>query len=125
MIVIMGITAVGFLVAAIIVLIKKPKNRIFISIVCLFAVVFFIGYSIPYYIDANKQDTASFVGVYTKYQAGFAGTTPHTFIVSGERQSVYSAAFDSTYNNFFEEGKKYKVEYFVHTRIISRVEIIE
>ncbi len=46
------------------------------------------------------------------------------FMVSGQQQSVYRG-HNHSYSNYFEEGKKYKVEYFVNTRIISSVEEIE
>ena len=125
MVAIYGTMMVGLLITFIIVLIKKPKQRILIAIFCLVGIAVFINGSIPFFKDVSNVETASFIGTYLKDQAGFAKTKPYMFMVSGEQQSVYACVYDNTYNNYFEEGKKYKIEYFVHTRIISSVEAIK
>lgn len=117
--------AVGFLIAAIVVLLKKPKQHIIIAVVCIIFVVFLVVYSIPYWKDTAKKETATYIGTYLKYQQGFGGTKPYIFTASGEQISFYVAAWDGAYNNYFEEGKTYKIIYFVNTKIISSAELIE
>ncbi len=62
---------VGFLIAFIVVLIKKPKQRILIAIFCLVFVGVLIHASIPYYQDVSNVETSSFIGTYLKDQSSY------------------------------------------------------
>lgn len=120
-----GGLAMVLLVVAIVVLVKRPKQYILITIFCLAAIVLFIVFSVPYYKDIAKKETTAFVGTFLKDQVGFAGTKPWIFMVSDERVSVETCIWSGDYNNYFEEGRTYKVTYYVNTRIIAKVELIE
>ncbi len=118
---------VGLLITFIVVLIKKPKQRILIAIFCLVGIVVVISVSIPFYKDVSNVETTSFIGTYLKDQSssGSGKGQIYVFMVSSKQQSIYAGAYNNTYSNYFEKGKKYKIEYFIHTRIISSVEEIE
>ena len=118
-----GCVALGFLIAAIVVLIKKPKLRIFISVVCfIFAIILPIT-SISYYKDIANQETETFIGTFVDDQS-VNRSRPFIFNTSDGKTSVYAGIADD-YNNYFEKGKRYKVEYYKNTHIIYSVELVE
>ena len=115
-----GCVALGFLIAAIVVLVKKPKLRIFISVVCILFAIILVFDTIPYVKDIVNQDTDTFVGTFVEDQS-VGRRNPYIFVTSNGRISVY-LGYNSDYRNYFEKGKRYKVEYYANTRIVYSVE---
>lgn len=117
----------GFLIAAAIVLIKKPKSYVTISItLTLLVVAALITWAPPYFRDLTKQELITFQGVCTEY---IAGTTLGAIYINKFKSGneVISVEIPKlVYMSYNPEiGKKYKVTYFKNSKIIYSLELIE
>ena len=117
----------GFMVAAIIVLIKKPKSYVAISIaLALLVVAALIAWSPPYFRDLAQKELITFEGVCVEYISGttLGATSINKFKAGNEVISVeIPKLIYMSYNP--EIGKKYKVTYFKNSKIIYSLELIE
>ena len=114
---------VGFGIAAVIVLIKKPKQYVITSILlCLVAVACLVAGTYRYTADIFTKETTTFTGTYTSLEtSGIWGTNTNFFDVEGSEMKVYiPKIYWSDYD--LVEGEQYKVTYFNGSKVIYSIE---
>ena len=117
------VIGIVFIIAAIVVVIKKPKQYKFTAItLVLLAIALFIAEGTRFGKDIINKETYTFVGTYERLEtSGITGTNTNYFTVDGEQQKVYIPKFYwSDYN--LVEGERYKVTYYAHSGVVQNIE---
>lgn len=117
---------IGFIVAIIILFFKRPKHYLAINIILVILVILCIIFCLlPYFKDLAKQQKNVFTGRYA--YSVTTGVTPGTKYLKFENDNKedYIIVPRITREFNLEEGKIYKVTYFINTHVVYSVELIE
>ena len=116
----------SFLVAIIVLFIKRPKHYWFINITLTILIIVNFIYLRPYFQDLTQGEVRSYIGTYIdNYYTGNAlFCNVNTFQNDSSEIKVYiPRILYRSYN--LEEGQIYKIEYFLQTRIVKDIQLIE
>ena len=112
--------------AAIIIFVKKEKYYILIDLILIATVVFCLISDIPYMKDLAKQETTEVIAVYVEYQTGMDHPGSRRLFFKNKNNEFYLLAPKITKDCVkMKVGKKYKIEYFVNSKVIKKYTLIE
>lgn len=105
-------------------ILKKPKNYILIGIIIIIISTGALFLHLPIYKDIMQQKKEVYAGEYVFYKS--TGVAPGTRSIVFDSEKVeFVVPTLSDYIKNMEEGKEYKVTYYVNSRVVYSIELIE
>ena len=120
------IMSIVLLTAAVIFFIKKEKHYILINLIIIATEVFCLISDIPYMKDIVNKGTTEVIAVYVEYQTGNVHPGARRLFFENEEDEFNLLAPVITKDCVkMKVGKKYKIEYFVNSKVIKKYTLIE
>lgn len=109
---------IGFLI------LKKTKYYILIGIIICGICIIGLFLEAPYYKDISQKHLEVYTGEFITSRS--VGTEPFTRAVVFDAQKVeFKVPTFSDYIKNMEEGKEYKITYYVNSRVIYSIELVK
>jgi len=117
------------IIIVVVVLIQKPKDYLAIVAFCVIGSIGLTLLGTDHIKDLTNRETTIVTAKYVRYLSSGREATRYTrkmiFTVGGEEIGLYAPILTKRkYYLEMEEGKRYKIEYFNHTKIIKCYELI-
>ena len=120
---------INTIIIVVVVLIQKPKDYLAIVAFCVIGSIGLTLLGTDHIKDLTNRETTIVTAKYVRYLSSGREATRYTrkmiFTVGGEEIGLYAPILTKRkYYLEMEEGKRYKIEYFNHTKIIKCYELI-
>ena len=119
-------TIIGLIIIGIILYIKKEKFYIISEIIILLFTIFICIDSVPFVQDVVYQETSEVVVTYIECQRGNVDPGAYKFIFKSDTHRYeFIAPKIIKLPTKIEIGKKYKIEYYVNSKVIKEYILID